>query len=114
MLVQRLEEGEEILNRASKAVEGSAENGVDPARLEVKSARCRKVSPVRIGGFEAVPERVVERSGPWVLFRRKSPRQERYPCSGWGRVSRMWVTTWAVAGPVASAQWMRRDGVHSR
>jgi hypothetical protein len=42
------------------------------------------------------------------------PRQERYPCSGWGFSAMIRATSLAVSGPVSAAQASIREGVHSR
>ena len=53
------------------------------------------------------------RSLPCCRPSRMSPSTALYPCSGWGRLSRIRVTSSPVAGPTFSAQRMRREGVHS-
>jgi len=43
-------------------------------------------------------------SGPYLPERRMMPRQERYPCWGWGLSSMIRATSFAVSGPVCPAQ----------
>ena len=38
------------------------------------------------------------------------PRQDRKPCSGWGRLAMIPSASLAVCGPVFSAQEMMREG----
>ncbi len=53
------------------------------------------------------------RSSPYRRPRRRMPRHERKPCSGWGLDAMIAATRPAVAGPVRSAQAVMRVGVHS-
>ena len=53
------------------------------------------------------------RSGLELLPRRMSPKQARNPCGGGGREASMVSTTWAVAGPLVAAPWIKRCGVHA-
>ena len=53
------------------------------------------------------------RSVPYFLLRRRMPRHEREPCSGWRRSARIASTSAAVCVPIVDAQLMSRDGDHS-
>ena len=72
-------------------------DGVEAAGAEGDGAGARGVEP---GVAVLPPSRMI-------------PSTALYPCSGWGRLSRIRVTSSPVAGPTFSAQRMRRDGVHS-
>ena len=85
-------------------VEDRAHRAVEPAL-----AKAGVSVPISIARVAAASRR----SAPNGRTRRTMPRQERKPCSGCGRRSRISSHSAAVAGPIAAASWRMRSTVQS-
>src|SRR4051812_31118007 len=104
----------------SMEVAGAAEIGMVDDRV---LGRGFAIGPVGDDGGDAlVGERAdgdgacrddLARSGAMSLNRRRMPRQVRKPCSGWGRLARMAMTSPSALGPIEAPQRRKRSGVHS-